>query len=88
MERDQIRRIIDFLDAIIEYTGKDIGAVDANHLLEVAGLLKDSRTRKGKPLRDLLRAGEIPHAHQPKGRNTTWIIPSSKQGWGNSSKRI
>ena len=79
MERDRLRRIIDLLDAIIEYTGKDIGAVDANYLLEKAGLLKDSRTRKGKPLRDLLRAGEIPHAYQPKGWNTTWIIPHSKR---------
>ena len=82
MERDRIRRIVSFLDAIIEYTGKNIGAVDANHLLEKAGLLKDSPTRRGKPLRDLLRARELPHAYQENGWHSTWVIPHSKRQRG------
>ena len=51
-----------------------IGAPDANTVLERNGLLRDSGQRPGKPLRDLLRAGKLPHAYQ-QGR--TWIIPIS-----------
>jgi hypothetical protein len=39
-----------------------ITAVEAARWLEEAGLLIDSPTRKGKPLRDLLRAGLIANA--------------------------
>jgi hypothetical protein len=35
-------------------------------------LLRDSPTRRGKPLRDLLRAGSIDHALQDDGR--WWFI--------------
>jgi hypothetical protein len=34
-------------------------AIEANRWLEKEGLLKDSKSRKGKPLRDLLRQNKI-----------------------------
>jgi hypothetical protein len=49
-----------------------VTAVEAARWLEDAGLLKDSQTRKGKPLRDLLRAGLIGNAWQDAGKR--WFI--------------
>jgi hypothetical protein len=47
-------------------------AVEVAAELDRAGLLRDSPTRRGKPLRDLLRAGSIAHAYQEGGR--FWFI--------------
>ena len=70
-----INAIIQCLDNYMIQNGlTHIGAPDANAVLERNGLLKDSGLRPGKPLRDLLRAGKLPHAYQ-QGR--TWIIPIS-----------
>jgi len=47
-------------------------AVDAARELDRMGLLPDSRSRPGKPLRDKLRAGQIEHTHQENGFR--WFI--------------
>lgn len=44
----------------------------AAEALDQAGLLRDSESRRGKPLRDLLRDGLIDHAYQGGGR--FWFI--------------
>ena len=51
--------------------------VEVNPYLEMKGLLNDSSSRKGKPLRDLLRKGGISHAYQDGNR---WVIPRSNGG--------
>ena len=72
-----INLIINFLDKCIEQKHVNVlTAVEAGELLDKAGILKDSVSRKGKPLRDKLRAGLIPHAYQV---GTNWFIPQSKQ---------
>lgn len=68
--------IINYLDKYLQTTGrKSISPVEANAILEKAGLLKDSKSRPGLPLRKMLRNGELPHAYQVSGK---WIIPLSK----------
>ena len=68
--------IINFLDKCIEQKHVNkLSAVEAAELLDKVGILKDSVSRKGKPLRDILRAGLIPHAYQV---GTLWFIPLSK----------
>ncbi len=57
--------IIKFLDAYMIKIGMEqIGAIEANALLAKAGILSDSKDRPGKPLRELLRKGKLPHAYQ------------------------
>lgn len=74
-----IREIIGYLDSFLTKNGrKSIDPVEANALLAKAGLLRDSRDRPGKPLRDLLRKGLLPHAYQPGGKGSSWVIPHSK----------
>lgn len=51
----------------------EIDAVTAGEILDRDGLLNDSASRPGKPLRDLLRAGKIKGAYQLTNRR--WIIP-------------
>jgi hypothetical protein len=51
---------------------KRLRAVDAARELDRMGLLVDSRSRPGKPLRDMLRAGQIEHAYQENGFR--WLI--------------
>jgi hypothetical protein len=52
-----------------------VGAVAAAGWLDAAGILRDSPKRRGKPLRDLLRAQMILGQHQePTGR---WYIRRS-----------
>lgn len=71
-------QIIEFIDKFLERTGKtSINAVEANSLLEKAGILKDNKIRPGKPLRDLLRKGRLPHAYQSSGKGSGWSIPHS-----------
>lgn len=68
--------IISAIDKYLERTGQSsIGPVEANEMLAKAGLLRDSKDRPGKPLRDLLRKGQIPHAFQSGGKGTEWTIP-------------
>lgn len=77
-----IRRVIEFLDKYLTEIGRDhITPVEANRLLVEASLLRDSQQRPGKPLRDLLRGGQLPHAYQSGGKASEWRIPAS------SSKR-
>jgi hypothetical protein len=49
-----------------------VAAVEAAEDLDRLGLLRDSPSRPGKPLRNLLRAGLIAHAYQEGGR--FWYI--------------
>lgn len=51
---------------------REIRAVDAARELDRMGLLKDSRQRRGLPLRKLLRGGKIEHSYQKDGR--WWFI--------------
>lgn len=53
--------------------------------LDKIGILKDSESRKGKPLRDLLRKNKIPQAYQNGSR---WIIPRSKSDYENRTKYV
>jgi hypothetical protein len=53
-----------------------VTAVDAARWLDHAGLLKDSRTRPGKPLRDLLRRGDI--LGQRQEVNGRWFIDQTR----------
>lgn len=70
-----INDIIQCLDNYMINNGlTSIDAPKANAVLARNGLLGDSWQRPGKPLRDLLRAGRLPHAYQ-QGR--TWKIPIS-----------
>ena len=73
--------ITTFLDDYLTKTGRtSIDPVEANALLEKAGLLRDSKDRPGKPLRDLLRKGQLPHAFQAGGKGSSWTIPHSSKG--------
>lgn len=70
--------IIKFLDNhLIKNRLRSVTAVEANALLEKAKLLKDSKDRPGKPLRDLLRKGLIPHAYQIES-SRSWVIPRTR----------
>jgi hypothetical protein len=81
-----IREIIRFIDNYLDQSGQSsINPVEANALLEKAGLLRDSDLRPGKPLRDLLRKGLIPHAFQSGGKSSGWSIPHSSQGASSAS---
>ncbi|MEQ8235299.1 MAG: hypothetical protein ABRQ23_00805 [Syntrophomonadaceae bacterium] len=51
---------------------REVGAVEAARWLDGAGLLKDSKTRPGKPLRDLLRQRLIKGQFQ--STNSRWFI--------------
>lgn len=73
-----MKHIIKFLDDYLVRTGKaSLDPVEANALLAKAGLLTDSKDRPGKPLRNLLRKGKLPHASQSGGSGSSWIIPHS-----------
>lgn len=73
-----IKSIITKLDDYLQLTGKkSIGPVEANKMLSKYGLLKDSKDRPGKPLRELLRKGLIKHAYQTGGKGSEWAIPLS-----------
>lgn len=68
--------IIKSIDAYLERTKRiECTPPEANAELARLGILEDSASRKGLPLRRLLRAGLIPHAYK-KGRY--WYIPKSK----------
>lgn len=76
--------IIRCLDVFIEKNNiEELNPVDANYVLAKKGVLRDSDSRPGKPLRNLLRKGKLPHAYQPGGKGTGWVIPHS----GRTSKK-
>lgn len=78
MSEVNILGIIACVDAEIERTGAEyLTPVEAAPIIERKGLLKDSQHRPGLPLRNLLRAGKIPHAYQTKGKWSRWRIPHS-----------
>lgn len=85
----KIDEIITYLDAYLATTGKlNTNPVEANAILERARILDDSKDRPGKPLRELLRKGFLPHAFQTGGMGTTWIIPHSKANKSDSAHFI
>ena len=55
-----------------------VTAVEAGAELDRLDLVRDSPTRRGKPVRDLLRAGAIDHAYQEGGR--FWFIDCADRG--------
>lgn len=72
--------IISVLDNYIERNGiYTLTAVEAAEILDKAGILNDSLSRPGKPLRDILRVGEIEHAYQLS--NGRWFIPHSEKNY-------
>lgn len=76
MDTLKLQLIISTLDNYIERNGIDeLTAVEAAEILDEVGILNDSSSRPGKPLRDILRAGEIEHAYQLN--NGRWFIPHS-----------
>ncbi len=85
MSKD-IKAIITYLDNYLAQIGqKEIDPVQANAILATKGLLNDNKDRPGKPLRDLLRKGLLPHAFQAGGKGSSWTIPHSD---GQKSKTI
>ena len=82
MARTQL--IIATLDKHLETNNKkSFTAVEAAAILDRLGILKDSSSRPGLPLRKLLRAGELPHAYQI---GVFWHIPHSGKNYeGNSA---
>ena len=74
-----VANVIAGIDQYLERTGKSsVGPVEANAALEQMGILNDRGLRPGLPLRKLLRDGLLPHAYQPGGKDTEWVIPHSK----------
>lgn len=79
MSKD-VKAIINYLDTYLTKTGRpSIDPVEANAVLAKAGLLSDSKDRPGKPLRNLLRDGQLPHAFQSGGKGSLWTIPHSSK---------
>jgi len=76
----RMKEIIQHIDNYLTRTGKPtIDPVEANAILAKAGLLRDSKDRPGKPLRELLRKGQLPHAFQSGGKGSAWTIPHSSK---------
>ncbi len=76
-----IKTIINYIDNYLIKTGRqNIDPVEGNEILEKAKLLRNSKDRPGKPLRDLLRKGLLPHAYQSGGKGTSWTITHSNKG--------
>jgi hypothetical protein len=72
--------IIKFIDSYLEKNNLlNIDIINANALLAKVKLLSDSKDRPGKPLRELLRKGRLPHAYQSGGAGTQWVIPHSSR---------
>lgn len=68
-----IDEINQFLQAQLERAGRNsVGAVEASEWLDEVGLLRNSRSRSGKPLRDLLRSGMLVGQRQESNRR--WFI--------------
>lgn len=77
-----IIRIIKAIDEFLERKHQQITTpVEINPYLETKGLLNDSASRPGLPIRKILRKGQIPHAYQI---GVNWQIPHS----GKSSRNL
>ena len=71
--KSKVDKINEFLqDKLKKDNKREVTAVEAAKWLDRAGLLKDSESRRGKPLRDLLRAGKITGQRQES--NSRWFI--------------
>jgi len=71
-----MENIIHWIDSYLEKEKKlEATPTELSPYLDRNGILKDSESRKGKPLRDLLRKNKIPHAYQKGNR---WFIPKSR----------
>lgn len=72
-----IERIIKAIDEFLERKHqKTTTPVEINPYLETKGLLNDSSSRPGLPIRKILRKGQIPHAYQI---GVNWQIPYSEK---------
>ena len=70
-----VERIIKAIDEFLERKHRQITTpVEINLYLEAKGLLNDSVTRPGLPIRKILRKGQIPYAYQI---GVKWQIPHS-----------
>lgn len=71
--------VIAAMDRELEMSRKSfLTAVEANALLARKGLLKDYSWHRGRALREVLKAGRIPHAYKlSSGRVAQWVIPHS-----------
>jgi hypothetical protein len=76
MPKALVEQIKKFIDEHLERTGIDsLSPAEANALLEDAGILNDSASRPGLPLRKLLRAKLFPNAEQSTGgKGGRWFI--------------
>ncbi len=75
MPSEKIKHIIATIDKyLVAHSKEYFTAVEAAAILDRLGILKDSLSRRGLPLRNLLRAGELPHAYQI---GKYWHIPHS-----------
>ena len=74
--KPEIERINNYLQSCLREFGRaEVSAVEAAKWLDRADLLKDSPTRPGKPLRDLLRAEKILGQEQrPNRKCGNWWI--------------
>lgn len=71
--KSKVDKINEFLqDKLKKENKREVTAVEAAKWLDRAGLLKDSESRRGKPLRDLLRSGKITGQRQES--NSRWYI--------------
>jgi hypothetical protein len=70
-----IKVIIAAIDKFLERKQQETTTpIEINPYLEKLGLLRNSNSRNGKPIREILRDGKIPHAYQI---GTNWFIPHS-----------
>ena len=75
---DRIDRIVKYIDLCLVKNHKEYyTAIEANKLLDEAGILRDRPERHVAPLREILRAGLISHAYQFKGKHSKWYVPHS-----------
>lgn len=67
------QEISEFIQLVLRIGNRErVGAVEAARWLDVTGILRDSTTRRGLPLRKLLRGGKVAGQHQQEdGR---WFI--------------
>lgn len=71
-----IEKIILAIDEFLNKKNQKVTTpIEINSHLEEKGILKNSVTRPGKPIREILTKGLIPHAYQV---GVKWYIPHSK----------
>ncbi len=76
-----VEKIIKAIDEFLERKHqKTTTPIEINPYLEAKGLLNDSLSRPGLPIRKILRDGKIPHAYQI---GVNWQIPHTGKTSGN-----